>query len=77
MAPQRTRFERLKARARKDDIRTLEELRARDRREVRWGLDEVMKAADVKIRNDGTVEELRSAMDGLLVRLADEGSSKS
>lgn len=76
MAPQRTRFERLKARARKDDIRTLEELRARDRREIRWGLDEVMKAADVKIRNDGTVEELRLAMDGLLVRLAGEGPSK-
>lgn len=66
VAPQRTRFKRLKARARKDDIKTMDDLKARDRREVRWGLDKVMETAELKIKNNGTVEELRAAMDDLL-----------
>ena len=77
VAAQRTRFKRLKARSRADDIRTIEDLRARDRREARWGLEAVIKDADITIKNEGPVEELKAAMDGLLARLAGEVSRKS
>ena len=70
---QRTRFERLKARAREDDIKTRDDLRARDQREVRCGLDKVMKAADIKLKNDGTVEDLRKGMDRILDDISRSG----
>lgn len=76
-ATQRTRFKRLKARARVDDIKTLKDLRARDRREASWGLADMMKVADVRIRNEGTVEELKAAMEGLLERHSGHAQSPS
>lgn len=71
-ADQGSRFKRLKARARKDDIRSIDDLKARDKREVRWGLDKVIAVADARIDNCGSVEELRTAMDDLLKRFADD-----
>lgn len=77
IANQRTRFQRLKSRAREDDIRTLDDLRERDKREVRWGLDKVIMAADIKLRNDGTVGDLRKEMARILADMSGIGPKRT
>ena len=52
------RFKRLYERNRSDDPKSIEELQERDKREVRFGLKEVINKADHKIENNSTVEEL-------------------
>jgi dephospho-CoA kinase len=66
IATQKTRFQRLKARSRQDDIKTLADLKARDQREVKWGLDKVIKIAKIKVRNEGTEKELKQNMGHLI-----------
>lgn len=56
-APFEERLQRLKNRSRTDDISTREELRERDKREYEWGVGNVIDAADITLRNDGTLEE--------------------
>jgi len=67
---QRTRFERLKGRGRPDSPTTMEEFEARERRELAWGLGEVIALADFMVVNEGTIPDLRrevsSLLDGLL-----------
>jgi len=71
VASSRTRLERLKARQREDDIRSLEEFEERDRRELEWGLAEVIEAADRTIENEGPVDHLHKEMASLLKELMD------
>jgi dephospho-CoA kinase len=59
ICPSDIRLQRVKARGRKDDTATEEAFRARDERELSWGLGEVLKEADVVISNTGTEQELR------------------
>lgn len=59
LCPTETRYERIRRRGREDDTMTEEEFRARDDRELSWGLGEVLKEADVLISNTGTEQELR------------------
>jgi dephospho-CoA kinase len=66
LASPRTRFERLKARDREDDIQTWDEFEERDRRELEWGLAEVIEAADITIENEGPVKVLHEKMASLL-----------
>ena len=55
-----TRFKRLYERARHDDPKTIDELRERDKREIYFGLKEVIKNAEYKIENSSTIEELQN-----------------
>ncbi len=57
--PTGVRLERIKARGREDDTATEEAFRARDERELSWGLGQVLEEADVVISNTGTEQELR------------------
>ena len=57
--PDALRMERVIKRGREDDTVTEEDFRARDKRELSWGLGEVLKEADVIISNTGTKQELR------------------
>lgn len=57
--PTEVRLERIKARGREDDTATEEAFRARDERELSWGVGEVLEEADVFISNTGTEQELR------------------
>jgi len=59
-APERLRYERIRARGRSDDIDNLEDFKSRDSRESSWGLDEAVAMADFRIENDGSLEELES-----------------
>ncbi|MEM0026328.1 MAG: AAA family ATPase [Ignisphaera sp.] len=57
---QKTRFERILARGRQGDPRTLEDFRRRDLEELSWGLGNVIALADKIIINEGRIEELIS-----------------
>jgi len=59
LCPTEIRYERVLQRGREDDTMTEEEFHARDERELSWGLEEVLKEADVLISNTGTEQELR------------------
>lgn len=58
-ASPRTRFERIRRRARGDDAVTWEEFVRRDDRELGWGLGEVIAVADHMIVNEGGLEAMR------------------
>lgn len=62
----KTRHERLKARGRHDSPQSEAEFDVRDRRELTWGLGEVIALADFMIVNESTTEELRKRICDLL-----------
>ena len=53
------RYERIKKRARSDDSKTFIEIMKRDKRELGFGLKEVINKANYKIMNDSSNEELK------------------
>lgn len=58
-APLDTRFARVQARKRSDDMSDIDALRVRDDRELGWGMGEAIAAADIAIMNAGTLDEFR------------------
>lgn len=68
-ASARTRYERLKARNREDMPLTLGEFEERDRRELGWGLGNVIALSDRIVGNEGSIEELRQKIKELLDEL--------
>ncbi len=69
LAPFELRFERVKKRARSDDMTGKEELRRRDEREKGWGLDKALAIADVTINNTGSILEFKEEIGKLLSTL--------
>lgn len=67
-ASPRTRHQRLLARRREDEAATLEAIAARDRRELGWGIGEVVALADVVLVNDAGKSEpaFRAEVERLL-----------
>jgi dephospho-CoA kinase len=53
-----TRYRRLLARGRPDDPIDRSMFDERDRRELAWGLGEVIAVADIMLLNEGTLEDL-------------------
>ena len=49
-------------RSRKDDSRNLEEIRLRDEREVGWGLEKVILAADIVLTNNGNLKDFQNSV---------------
>lgn len=64
-----TRYERLKSRNREDVPLSLGEFDERDRRELGWGLGNVIALSDRVVGNEGTIEELRKSIMLLLEEL--------
>jgi len=60
------RFPRLQLRGRPDAPQTWEEFVERDRRELGWGLGDLIALADVMLINEGTLEEFRATVKGFL-----------
>lgn len=52
------RFNRLRLRGRRDDPRTLDDLRMRDNTELSAGVGKVIESADIVITNDGTLDDM-------------------
>ncbi len=68
-ASPKTRYERMMRRGRGDDAGTIEAFRARDLRELSWGLGDVIATADVMLVNEGTLDEFRRQARAALGRL--------
>jgi len=60
------RLERLKSRGRSDDTATAETLKARDERELGWGLGAALALANHRINNDGDLAAFTAAVTALL-----------
>jgi len=69
LASQKNRFARALTRKRSDDIVDWEGFKQKDDRELRWGLKEAIRIANVLIDNNGTLEEfrenVRAALEGV------------
>lgn len=69
LASQKNRFARALARKRSDDVVDWEGFKQKDDRELRWGLKEAIRMANVLIDNNGTLEEfrenVRAALEGV------------
>jgi len=75
-APFDLRAERLDARDRDATDSDLEALRARDERELGFGMGEVMEAADYRIENTGSLEAFQEHVRELLAAPADAEPSR-
>jgi dephospho-CoA kinase len=64
-----SRFDRLSVRGRGDDPLTFEDFEERDRRELGWGLGDVIARADIMVINEGTIDALKIEIDRLLKEL--------
>jgi glucose-6-phosphate isomerase len=74
-APFDLRFERVKKRARSDDITGIEELKRRDEREKGWGFDKAMELADITINNTSSLKEFQEEIRKLLsIQIHNESS---
>ncbi|MCD6208666.1 MAG: flagellar hook-basal body complex protein FliE [Thermoproteales archaeon] len=68
----RTRFRRLLKRGRKDDPKTWEEFEARDRRELSFGLGEVIALADYMLVNEDSLEKFKKDAEEMLRRMLED-----
>lgn len=64
------RFERMAARGREDDSTDPAVLKARDEREMRWGIAQTIALADQMLVNDASLDAFRAKVADLLDRLA-------
>lgn len=71
-APIDIRLERISRRKRSDSVTDLDALKARDERELKWGLYEALESADHVIRNTGTLDEFLIEVGSVIDRLLSE-----
>jgi len=68
-ASDETRKKRTLSRRRKDDVDNLRSFKERDKRELRWGLGEVIASADIVISNEGILQELQRKVKDVLNKI--------
>lgn len=68
-ASEPTRYSRVAARGRADDIAGMKTFRQKDARELSWGLGEALALADSIIVNEGTLAELHGKADEILKKI--------
>jgi dephospho-CoA kinase len=69
---QKKRYHIIKNRSRKDDPKSLKELKLRDQREMKFGLKELIEKADFTIINDSTKEDLKKRTRSLVLNILKE-----
>ncbi len=69
-SPLELRFQRALKRRRSDDVKTIEDLRRRDERELSWNLAKAMETADFTIENTTSLEDFKEKVRDLLEELA-------
>ncbi|MCK4811561.1 MAG: dephospho-CoA kinase, partial [Methanosarcinales archaeon] len=72
VAPIDIRLERMSRRKRSDIVTDMDALKARDERELKWGLCEALESADQVIRNTGTLDEFLIEVGSVLDHLLSE-----
>ncbi|MEM2934751.1 MAG: AAA family ATPase [Candidatus Thermoplasmatota archaeon] len=65
-ASQATRYERIKKRKRYGNDMNIEKFRGREKKELSWGLGNVIAMADVVIINEGSLEEFKEKVRKIL-----------
>ncbi|UCF12283.1 MAG: flagellar hook-basal body complex protein FliE [Thermoplasmatales archaeon] len=68
-APDKLRKKRALSRGRKDDSNDIKTIEERDKRELRWGIGEVIALADIVISNEGSIDEFRKRVKEFLQKL--------
>jgi len=68
-----TRLKRISGRRRSDAITSIESLRARDEREMRWGIVEAIASSDHVIKNTGKLGRFRRDVNSLI---SDRGEAR-
>jgi len=68
-SPFEQRLARISRRGRSDDFVSPESLHVRDERELGWGLGNACAEADIRIRNEGSLEEFSASVSEVLARL--------
>ena len=63
------RLERIQTRGRSDDFVQPKSLHTRDEREMNWGLMNALAQADIRIKNEGSLEEFSTAVNSVLASL--------
>ena len=58
-APDELRKKRALSRGREDDSNDIKNIGERDKRELRWGIGDVIASADIVISNEGSIDEFR------------------
>ena len=66
------RLDRIRARGRSDDFVLPESLHARDERETNWGLGRALAEADIKIKNEDSLEDFSTEVICVLTQLGGE-----
>ena len=69
-SPLELRFQRALKRKRSDDVKTIEELKERDERELSWNLGKALEIANFTIENTGSLEDFKDKIRGILEQLA-------
>ncbi|MCK5109485.1 MAG: dephospho-CoA kinase, partial [Methanosarcinales archaeon] len=72
VAPIDIRLERISRRKRSDSVTDLDALKARDERELKWGLYEALESADHVIRNTDTLDEFLTEVGSVIDHLLSE-----
>lgn len=67
-----TRYQRLISRARDDAPKDLDEFKARDSREMGWGLSELIALSDAMIVNDGSLEDFETNVNKFLDKVLEK-----
>ena len=65
-ASDEVRQKRVLQRKRTDDSSSLKDIKARDQRELGWGLGTVFAVADIIVPNDGSVEDFHKKIKQIL-----------
>lgn len=68
-SPIELRFKRALERKRSDDVRTIEELKKRDERELSWNMAKAIEIANITIENKSSLKEFKEKIRDLLNQL--------
>jgi dephospho-CoA kinase len=68
-APDELRKKRALSRRRKDDSYDIKDIEERDKRELRWGIGDVIASADIVISNEGSIGEFQRRVKEVLKKL--------
>ena len=64
---EKTRHQRALSRNREDDSGDIKRILERDQREKKWGIDLVMKSANITITNEGPIEDLQKKIKEIIL----------
>ncbi len=71
ISDQKIRYDRISKRARKDDTKSYKDFLWREDKELKWGVADTIKSADILIFNNSTKKDLKNNIYSLIQKLKD------